>query len=141
MFGPKLDARTYAILILAVIGVTLSVSLIAQQSRSSDSGSGSVLTSTADVAVATREVAAATNRVAESNAQIAEALRELAEAVRDVKSSLDEKNGTTDSTTQNPAAGSTEQYRNLREQEPLPVGDSIPQESATDENEGVFEMQ
>lgn len=87
MIGPKLDARTYAIMILAVIALVASVNLVAQQYTAERSG----VSVTSDVATATREVAKATERVAESNAQIAEALRELAGAVREVRTSLDKQ--------------------------------------------------
>jgi hypothetical protein len=135
MTGPKLDARTYAILILAVIGITVSVKLVAQQSNPTS------VSSTADVAAATREVAAATNRVADSNAQIAQALTELAQAVRGVQDAMDRQ----DQVTTTPAAEETEEgYRNLRQSEPLPAGETLDQEDGElgqeEENQGVFEM-
>lgn len=76
MIGPKLDARSYAILILALLGIVAGGSLIAQQTQST-------FQSTQELASATQAVAQATNRVADSNAQIADAIRELASATRE----------------------------------------------------------
>ena len=81
MVGPKLDAKSYAILILAVIGSILSVGLIAQTSGSRQDISSSPVV----VAEATRSVADANREIARSNAQIADAIRDLASAVRDME--------------------------------------------------------
>ncbi len=76
MIGPKLDARSYAILVLAAIGVLMGGSLIAQNQ--------SQYQATQDLASATRQVAQATEGVARSNAQIAEAIQSLSSAVREL---------------------------------------------------------
>lgn len=74
MFGPKLNARSYAILVLAAVGL-LAGGYLGAQTRSSAESS-------AEIAAATRQVADATRQVAESNGRIAESIRELASAVR-----------------------------------------------------------
>lgn len=86
MNSPKLDARSYAILVLAFLVTTLGVHLVAQQNVT---GQPLVVSSAAETATATRAVADSTRAVAESNAQIAAAIRELAGAVREVRGSLD----------------------------------------------------
>lgn len=96
MIGPKLDARSYAILILAVIGTLLGATLLAQQATPIQGGltsTSDVAAASRDVAAATRDVAAATREVAASNAQIAEAIRQLATSVKDLRSALDKKDG------------------------------------------------
>ncbi len=77
MLGPKLDARSYAILVLAALGVGLSVTLVAQQGDTQRVG-------VEDPAEATRQVAEANREVARSNEMIAEAIGELAEAAREI---------------------------------------------------------
>lgn len=74
MFGPKLNARSYAVLVLAAIGL-LAGGYLGAQTRSSAESS-------AEIAAATRQVADATRQVAESNGRIAESIRDLASAVR-----------------------------------------------------------
>lgn len=78
MIGPKLDGRTYAMLVLIALGTLVSATLIAQEGSQTYSSSES----TAAVASATREVASATQQVAASNREIAEAIRELALSVK-----------------------------------------------------------
>lgn len=80
MIGPKLDARSYAILILAVVGVLLGANLIAQNDRKF------VPQDTAEVASATQAVASATQEVAASNREIAVAIKDLASALREFNS-------------------------------------------------------
>lgn len=84
MIGPKLDARTYAIFILALMGAAISVGLVAQTRESA-------LTSPAEVAAATRDVATATREVAAANREIAASLKELAEAVRSVQTTMEKQ--------------------------------------------------
>lgn len=72
----KSEARTYAILVLAVMGAVVGVQLVAQNPRDN------IVNSAAAQADATRQVAAATQQVAQANIQIAEAIAELAESVK-----------------------------------------------------------
>jgi len=88
MIGPKLDARSYAILILAVIGVLVGGTLVAQQQTRDYSVN-------AELASATRAVADATSRVAHSNAQIAAAILELGASVRDASRNMSRSGGGT----------------------------------------------
>jgi methyl-accepting chemotaxis protein len=74
MLGPKLDARSYAILVLVVIAVVMSSTLVAQQF-----GTSSTVRSSSD----------ATAEVAEANRQIAEALKEIARSNREIAGSID----------------------------------------------------
>ena len=74
MLGPKLDARSYAILVLVAIAVVMSSTLVAQQF-----GSSSTIRSSSD----------ATAEVAEANRQIAEALKEIARSNREIAGSID----------------------------------------------------
>ncbi len=92
MIGPKLDARSYAILILAVIGTFVAANLIAQTQSSYQSQ--------AEIASATREVATATREVAQSNAQIAEAIQDLASAMRDLGDTMDQSQRATGTETE-----------------------------------------
>ncbi len=86
MFGPKLDARSYAILILVVIAALIGGNLVAQTKSTSQS--------TAELAAATAQVASATQQIADSNAQIAQAIQELASAVREAgKQKADSSSG------------------------------------------------
>ncbi len=85
MSGPKLDARSYAILVLAAIGVALSVTLVAQQQPADTTGRYRV----EDPAAATRQVAEANREIARANQMIAESIGELAAAVRDVGQAID----------------------------------------------------
>lgn len=85
MPGLKLDARSYAILILAAIGVTLSVTLVAQQTTDRDTSRYRV----EDPAAATRQVAEANREIARSNQMIAESIGDLAAAVREVSGAIE----------------------------------------------------
>lgn len=96
MTGPKLNARSYAILILAAIALVVGGKLIAQ-----DAGSGSQYQANTEIAAATRDVAAATREVAAANLQIAEALKMLATSIDNTN-----KNGS-DAANTAPATAST----------------------------------
>lgn len=73
--GSKIDFKTFAILALALIVGTMTVTLVAQRDNvSSVSGTG-------EQAAATRSVADATRAVAQSNQEIAVSINKLAEAV------------------------------------------------------------
>ncbi|MDX2175328.1 MAG: hypothetical protein SF028_02550 [Candidatus Sumerlaeia bacterium] len=76
MVGPKLDARAYTTLLLAVIAVLLTVNIVAQSS---------VDRSAQSTPAATLEVAAATREVARSNEQVARSLSDIATAIRGLK--------------------------------------------------------
>ena len=79
MAGPKLDGRSYGLLILAVVVAMAATNLIAQSGVGSQGGE--VAAATREVAAATREIAASNLAVAESNAKIADAINKLAEAM------------------------------------------------------------
>lgn len=83
MMGPKLDARAYAILILAVIGLVATTSLVAQTDPSRLSSS------TGDVAAANREIARALSEIARSNAQIAASIDKLSTSVGQIKAAIE----------------------------------------------------
>lgn len=125
MIGPKLDARSYAILILAAITVLLGTRLIAQETG----GAGADFRGSAEVASATREVASATREVAAANVQIAEAIRQLADSVKDLKSALKANEGS-DSSAAISAAPSASGS------EPAPLNT----DAKEDTDKGVFEF-
>ncbi|MEO8376591.1 MAG: hypothetical protein ABI579_02885 [Candidatus Sumerlaeota bacterium] len=141
MIGPKLNARSYAILILAAIALVVGGKLIAQ-----DTATGSQYQGTAEVAAATREVAAATREVAASNAQIAEALRALATSVDNAGKNNGEARMTPVGSDNNAAAMSTRNDNQPAGIQPVIVGsDSAPAAVVTpvpshSAGSGVFEM-
>jgi len=87
MLGPKLDARSYAILVLAAIAVVVSSTLVAQQFDLSPSARSSV-GATIDVAEANREIARALQEIAKSNQEIAGAITSLSRSVSEVKDAI-----------------------------------------------------
>ena len=72
MFGPKLDAKSYAILVLAVVGTLFTMNLQSQNEALSGADSS-------------REVAAATREVARANTAIAASIDRLAAAVAKIE--------------------------------------------------------
>lgn len=84
MIGRKLDARSYTVLLLAVIAVLLTLNLAAQRNITEVSSAAA----TQEVATATNEVASATREVAGANKEIASAIRELASAVQSLDLSV-----------------------------------------------------
>jgi hypothetical protein len=76
MQGPKLDARSYAILILMVIASLLTLNSFAQRSNNNES-SLSDAAAINNLADATREVAAANQEIARSLQDVAKAISEL----------------------------------------------------------------
>ena len=141
MTGPKLDARSYAILILAFLAVVLGGKLIAQ-----DTVTGSQYQGTTELAAATRDVAAATREVAAANAQIADALRQLATSVSDMKKSegsgnssnaISDSNAAVIGTRNNEPAGGIQPVIVGSDSAPAAVVTPVPSKTA---NSGVFEM-
>lgn len=129
MVGPKLNARSYAILILAALTLALGGKLIAQES-----GAGSQYQASAEVAAATRDVAAATREVAASNNAIAEAIRQLA-------ASVDNAGKAKGATTESSAPASDAQSGGIQPVS-APANDAAAPAAAGSKSDksGVFEM-
>lgn len=87
MLGPKLDARSYAVLVLAAIALVVSSTLVAQQFDLSPSVRSSA-GATIDVAEANREIARALQEIAKSNQEIASAITSLSRSVSEVKEAI-----------------------------------------------------
>lgn len=89
MIGPKLDARSYAVLVLVVVGVVISSSLVAQQFTTS-SNVRSSSDATVEVAEANRQIAEALKEIARSNKEIATSIDRLSRSVGDIKEAVAE---------------------------------------------------
>lgn len=87
MIGPKLDARSYAVLILMVIGVVISSTLVAQQFGST--GPRSTTEATTEVAAANRQIAEALQEIAKSNREIANSISALSRSVGEIKGAIE----------------------------------------------------
>ncbi|MCC6547471.1 hypothetical protein IT570_09925 [Candidatus Sumerlaeota bacterium] len=128
MIGPKLNARSYAVLILAAIALAVGGKLIAQES-----GVGSQFQGSSEVAAATRDVAAATREVAASNNAIAEAIKQLATSVDNAAKAHTADNSSsaaTESAAGNQGGGV----------QPVATGGNDATGAANKTNPGVFEM-
>ncbi|MCC5878185.1 MAG: hypothetical protein JJU11_18350 [Candidatus Sumerlaeia bacterium] len=89
MIGPKLDARSYAVLVLVVIGLVVSSTLVAQQFTPSSSVRSSS-DATVEVAEANRQIAEALKEIARSNKEIATSIDRLSRSVGDIKDAVAE---------------------------------------------------
>jgi len=77
MVGPKLDARSYTILILAAVVTVLSVNIFAQRTTRSDAGDTVNFNESAAVASANRDIASANREIASAITQLADAVAKL----------------------------------------------------------------
>lgn len=92
MVGPKLDARSYTILLLVAITMLLSLNLLAQRTAPGPVGT----TDTYSEAASSAQVASATRDVAAANREIARSIDRLAAAVGklEMKVNVDAAGGT-----------------------------------------------
>lgn len=105
MIGRKLDAQSYTVLLLVVVGVLLSFNLYAQLNQRATTGTEiDRQFSRTDTGEATRAVAQATQAVADSNLQIASAIQELARAVADLEMVVNVGEGAEGTTTRSGGA-------------------------------------
>lgn len=118
MLGPKLDARSYAILVLAAIALVLSSTLVAQQFDLSPTSPRSAAGATADVASANREIARALQEIARSNKEIADSIVRLSRSVGEIKDAIGDLQG------------------EVAEAQPA----APPERAVDDRAEGVFEL-
>ncbi|CAN5321936.1 hypothetical protein BH09SUM1_BH09SUM1_14080 [soil metagenome] len=135
MVGPKLSARSYALLILAVLGLAFTTNLVAQYNQSSG------VSSSGDNAAATREIAAALQQVAASNREIATAIREVNGTMKEAASHPSASRVDIAPPVYNMAPATSEDGKVMLQGSPATDNSGAPAEAPNaDQDKGTFKM-